>query len=145
MKYIKDFKIFETGEWSKDVDWDFVKENPDDESEEAMWIKSFEYKLNYLISLLDDENVFEIEDIRGFDMYQGPYGRVKIFNRKYKVVEIEHPYEGLFIFGFPVDNSEEGNYDGYHGNEEDIANLLNDINSFGGDIDLYKNSNKYNL
>lgn len=31
MKYIKKF---ETGEWSRNIDWEYVKENPDDDSDE---------------------------------------------------------------------------------------------------------------
>ena len=47
MKYLKKYKLFETGEWSSNVDWEFVKENPDNDSEEAEWIKAFAEDLKY--------------------------------------------------------------------------------------------------
>ena len=97
MKYLKEYKIFETGEWSSDVDWDFVKENPDNDSEEANWIRSMENKLNLVKNALESEEVsFEIENIRGYDMYQGPYASVLIDKINYDTVWFG--VEGELIF-----------------------------------------------
>ena len=46
---ITKFKLFETGEWSRDVNWQFVKDNPDNNSEEAVYIKNFFNDLKILI------------------------------------------------------------------------------------------------
>jgi hypothetical protein len=141
---ITKFKLFETGEWSRDVNWQFVKDNPDNDSEEANWIKSFESKLKIIISHLKNPNIFKIIDINGRDMSQGPYATVKIFNRIYKIWTT--PEDDLWIENFPIDNtSEEGQVSGFEGTPYDIARLLNDINQFGGDIETYKIAKKYNI
>lgn len=147
MKYIKEFKLFETGEWSKNVDWQFVKDNPDDDSDESSMIKSMEEKLNTIISELDNEDIFTINDIRGLDLYQGAYANVTIFGKHYKIHEINEdaPDSDLWIQNFPIDNtSQDDRLPGYKGSEYDIADLLNDINDAGG-IELYNTTKKYNL
>ncbi len=147
MKHIKNFKLFEAGEWSKNVNWQFVKDNPDDDSDEAIWIRSFEKMLNTIIEHLDDKNVFIINDIRGFDMYQGPYAIVTIFGKKYKICEIidDDPFPYLWIENFPIDNtSQDDKLPGFLGSEYEISKLLNDINRSGG-IDVYNSTKKYNL
>lgn len=147
MKYIKNFKLFETGEWPKGIDWQFVKDNPDDDSDESEMIKSMEEKLNTIISELDNEDIFTINDIRGFDLYQGAYASVTIFGRRFKIYEINEdiPSGDLWIENFPIDNtSEDDKLPGYQGSEYSIAKLLNDINASGG-LDVYDVSKKYNL
>jgi hypothetical protein len=139
MKYIKKF---ETGEWSTDVDWEYVKENPDDDSEEAGMILYLQEKLEDIIELLDDTNIFEILDIRGFDLYTGAYAVVKIFNMKFKIWSVD--YSLLFIEDFPINNSDPENKKGFVGDYCDIADLLNDINK-AGSIETYMISKKYNL
>jgi len=144
MKHIKNFKLFEAGEWACDVDWDYVKNNPDDDSEESGYIKAMENLLNEIIDFLDNKNVFKIVDIRGFDLYQGAYGIVKIFGRNYEIWGMDN-YE-LWIEDFPIDNtSDDHNKPGFKGGTYEIYEMLNDINKNGGDINLYKNSKKYNL
>lgn len=147
MKHIKNFKLFEAGEWSKNVNWQFVKDNPDDDSDEAVMIKNMEEKLNTIISELDDENIFIINDIRGFDLYQGPYANVSIFGRKFNIYIIteDAPFEELWIENFPIDNtSQDDKLPGFLGSEYKISKLLNDINKSGG-IDVYNSTKKYNL
>ncbi len=144
---ITKFKLFEAGEWSNYIDWQYTKDNPDDDSDESIWIRSFEKTLNTLISKLNDKSIFIINDIRGFDMYQGPYAIVTIFGKKYKICEIndDDPLPSLWIDNFPIDNtSEDDKLPGYQGSEYSIARLLNDIDKLGG-IDLYLAQNKYNL
>ena len=143
MKYIKKFKLFETGEWNRYIDWDYVKENPDDDSEEANWIKMLNTRLEHIIDNLDDSTIFEIIDIKGFDMYQGPYAIVKIFDKNYRILIIDNTV--LWIDNFPVDNT--SSYDtnpGFQGRALSISKLLNEINAIGG-IELYLNAKKYNL
>lgn len=144
MKYIKNFTLYEAGEWSSDIDWQYVKDNPDDTSQEAALIRSLEDSLNYIKNELDNPEIFIIKDIRGFDMYQGPYAMVKIFDRTYKVWITDA--DDLWIDDFPIDNcSDEGKKPGYEGMIYDIADMLNDIINSGGDINLYKDTKKYNL
>jgi hypothetical protein len=61
MKYLK---YFETGECNRNIDWEYVKNNPDDDSEEYAWIKIFQDQFNILISLLNNPKIFEILDIK---------------------------------------------------------------------------------
>ena len=141
---ITKFKLFETGEWSRDVNWQFVKDHPDDNSEEAVYIKNFFNDLKILIKRLNNKDIFKILDIRGLDMYQGPYATVRIFNRTYKMWNTQE--DDLWIENFPIDNtSEEGKLPGFQESKYQIAELLNDINDAGGDIETYKNSIKFNI
>ena len=141
---ITKFKLFETGEWSRDVNWQFVKDHPDDNSEEAVYIKNFFNDLKILIKRLNNKDIFKILDIRGLDMNQGPYATVRIFNRTYKMWNTQE--DDLWIENFPIDNtSEEGKLPGFQESKYQIAELLNDINDAGGDIETYKNSIKFNI
>ena len=141
---ITKFKLFETGEWSRDVNWQFVKDNPDNRSEEANWIRSFESKLRTIIHHLENPDIFKIIDINGRDMSQGPYATVKIFNRTYKMWTTQD--DDLWIENFPIDNtSEEEKLPGFEETPYGIVRLLNDINNAGGDIETYKNSIKFNI
>lgn len=141
MKHLKTYKIFETGEWSRDIDWQFVKDNPDNDSEESNYIKQMEKDLNNIKEQIDDEGEinFEIIDIKGFDLYQGPCATIKINDDKYNVWPND---EGtLWVEDFPIDNcSEQGLNPGFDGYEDDIAKAI---------IDYYKPINKeirkYNL
>ena len=134
MKYIKKF---ETGEWSRNVDWNFVKDNPDNDSEEANWIKNMQSKLEEI----DPEN-FEILDIRGMDLYSGPYAIVNILGKKFEVWEVDG--DSFFIGDFPISNTDEDENDGFRGNAYEISSIINDI-AEAGSLDIYLNSKKYNL
>lgn len=142
MKYIKQFKLFETGEWDRDIDWDYVKENPDDDSQEAGWIKFLQEQLEYIIDDLEDPSIFEIIDIKGFDMYQGPYATVKIFKVNYTIWTLE--YNDLYIEDFFITNTEENENAGFKGRWSNISDMLNEIIEAGG-IEVYLNTKKYNL
>ena len=136
------FKLYETGEWDREVDWDYTKENPDDDSEEANWIKYLESQIISITEDLINPKILEIIDIRGFDMYQGPYASVKIFDHFYKIWNWEN---FLWIENFPIDNTgDKNNLSGYKGTEFIIANLLNEITNAGG-MNLYLIAKKYNL
>lgn len=137
-------QIFETGEWNHNIDWEYVKNNPDDDSEEAGWIKGLEELLLVITDNLNNSEIFEIIDIKGFDMYQGPYAIVNIFNKRYQIWGTEENI--LWIKNFPIDNtsSKESN-PGFEGYPEEISDLLNEITDSGGDIEIYKKVKKYNI
>lgn len=146
MKYLKNFKLFETGEWSSFIDLNYVLENPDCTDEECAWIKQLLDQLEIIKDNLNNKSIFEIIDIRGIDMYQGPYASVKIFNKPYTIYQIDNYGDLLWIKNFPVNNnSEEGNNPGFQGYEYQISNLLNQIDELGGDVNIYKKLGKYNL
>jgi len=133
MKYLKKYKLFETGEWSRDVDWDYVKDNPDDDSEEANWIKDMEKRLTLVQNALEGEEIpFDIIDIKGFDMYQGPYATILIDNSdRYTVWFADE--SGLWIENFPIDNMSPNENPGFKGYEDEIIDVI---------IDEYKPINK---
>ena len=133
MKLVKLFedynKINETCEWYADVDWDYVKDNPDADDDCSLWIKDLESKLNDVKSQLESEDALTIEDIEGFDMYQGPYATVDIKGTTYKVWTVGDGGENqLWIEDFPVDNtSEHGLRAGFQGNAFEVAEAINGI------------------
>jgi len=141
MKYLKKF---ETGEWNREIDWQFIKNNPDDDSEESIWIQHLENDLNIIINNLDNPSIFKIINIKGMDLYQGPYAIVKIFGKNYRIWESQLYKNELYIENFPITNNNKYSNPNYSGDNESISQLLNDINKCG-DIELYKNSKKYNL
>lgn len=145
MKYIKEYKLYEAGEWNRSIDWQYVKDNPDDDSEEVIYIKELDRKLQDVIEQLDNKSIFDIIDIIGFDMYSGPYALVNIFNKRYKIW-LDEVYGVLFIELFPIDtNQDTDRMPGFSGFEDEIADMLNDLNKVNGDIELYKSTKKYNL
>jgi len=148
MKHLKQYKIYEAGEWSRGINWEYVKENPDDDSEEASLIKYLEERLDYIISNLDDDNILKIDDIRGHDLYQGAYALVKIFGVRYTIWNTGAQSGGsedtLYIEGFPINNLDEDSNPGFIGVPNDIYDLLNCIYQVGG-IEIYKTTKKYNI
>jgi len=134
MKFLKTYKLFETGEWSKDIDWQFVKDNPDDDSEETSYIKQMEEILRDIESQILDEGEidFEIIDIKGYDLYQGPYGKIRINDDIWDIWSSEY---GYWIDDFPIDNcSKDG--DKRPGFEGDVGSIVDAI------IEQYKPINK---
>jgi len=117
-------KILETGEWSSDVDLQYVKNHPEDTCEECEWIKRLKEHIDYIINEVEAEGVkISLRDIRGFDKYQGPYAQVSIEGRTFKFWTSEN--NELYIENFIVDNqSEDGNNAGFVGNMYDIANTI---------------------
>ena len=85
MKHIKNFKLFETGEWGKEVDWQYAQEHPDEQTEEVVLINDLSRKIKNIIKNLDDDSILKLNDIRGLDMYSGCYAKVVIFGRNYKI------------------------------------------------------------
>lgn len=140
MKFIKNFKLFETGEWTTGIDWDYIKDNPEDNSEEAAQIKYMEKKLNNIKYIIENTETlekihFEIIDIKGFDLYTGAYSIVKINNKQWHIYNSD--YNNLWIEDFPIDNtSENGLNPGFDGNEIEVANAI---------IQHYDPTKKYNI
>ena len=120
-------KINETGEWSRGIDWQYVKDNPEstDRDDQAAWIKALADSLEEVQNFLGDGAKMEIEDIRGFDNYQGPYAWVNINGKKFKVWTME--YDDLWIEDFPIDNtSDDDKNPGFQGQPIDVADAITD-------------------
>lgn len=110
--------VNETGEWSRDMDWQWVKGLTDNEvgrSEEASWIRALE---NLLMSVNDLGGELTIKDIKGFDLYQGPYALVDVKGKTYTVWTAEH--DELFVEDHPKANTDRG----FVGTPEEVANIL---------------------
>lgn len=139
MKYLKKFRLFEAGEWSRGIDWEYAKENPDDDSEEVMYINAMEKNLNTIKSIIENteklEKIkFEIIDIRGFDLYTGAYGTIKVNNKIWKIWNSD--YNSLWIEDFPINNSPPENNPGFEGDVYEIAKVI---------IEYYDPTKKYNI
>lgn len=123
-KYIKNFKIFnklnESGKWNKYIDLEYIKNNPDsiEYEEESLWIKLLENLILKVKSLLNNENDLEIIDIKGFDLYRGPYAIVNIKGKIYNIWTTEFN-NIIFVEGFHND---------FKGSPEKLANIINSIN-----------------
>ena len=146
MNHIKTFKLYEKEEWNKDIDWEYVKNNPDaydSNSFEVALIKDLNDKLYYLISHLDNDDILKIEDIRGEDLDYGAYAIVRIFGKTYTVTEI-YSENFLYIQGFPINNMNDNTNYGYKGDIFEISELLNDIYKSGG-IEIYQSVKKFNI
>ena len=128
MKKFKDFsKINETGEWPRDLDWDYVKKNTQDQDQEATWIRSLEDQIVTLDGTLKKNLNLIIDDIKGFDMYQGPYANVRFETGSETIYcNVWTQGEGLFFENFPISNTDEEEVDGLKGNIDEIAEVLND-------------------
>jgi len=135
MKYVKDFgkfneslsvgKLNETGEWPSDVDWEYVKNNPDDVDEYTSRIKYMADQMEELKEILPDGFPFELIDVRGFDNYQGAYATVEINGITYKVWEAGDGVGILWIEGYKMDNtSGEDMRAGFQGTLDEIAEAL---------------------
>lgn len=124
MKNIKLFENFdrvnETGEWNRYMNWEKVKGMSADEienDEQANWIAALEAQL----SMLQNEGVdLEIIDIKGYDMYQGPFATVEIKGKQgtFNIWTAEH--DELFIEDWPNGNTDRG----FVGTPEEIINEL---------------------
>jgi len=120
IKLFENFDINEAGEWSKDMDWQKVKGMTEDEiqrDEQASWIDTLEKQLN----MLKTEGIdLEINDIKGFDMYQGPYAIVEIKGKPgtFNIWTAEH--DELFIEDWPDGNTDRG----FVGTPDEIIDLL---------------------
>jgi hypothetical protein len=137
MKYLKEFdkfnesistdKLNETGEWPRDIDWDYVKDNPDDVDEYTSRIKGMADAMENLKDYLPDGFPFELKDVVGFDNYQGAYAIVVINGSTYSVWEAsEEGFGDIFwIDGYKMDNtSGEGKKAGFQGTIDEIAEAL---------------------
>jgi len=111
-------QLDETGEWNSHVNLDYVEENPDDESEEALWIQQLKKQLENVKSLLNNPEDLEIENIRGFDKYQGPYADILIKGKHYTAWTAEDNM--LYIEDLTEDNEPKSEYE--------IAEYINNLN-----------------
>ena len=130
MEHIKKFKDFnkinETGEWSRDLDWEYVKNNPNDQDQEASWIRMLQDNLETVNNLLKEGIELVIEDIKGFDLYQGPYASIRIdHNNESSYFKAWTAEEGLFVENFPVNNTNENEINGFGGNVDAFAGAIN--------------------
>ena len=128
-------KINEAGDWNKYITWEYVKENPDCYEDECLLIKQLENDIEDITELLTDNSIFELCDIVGFDLYQGAYAKVKIFNKMYKIWKNEYDF---FIENFPIDNTDENESPGFKGDMYDIAEVIDNFK-------LYTKIKKYNI
>ena len=126
MRLIKNFndykKINETGEWSRDIDWEYVKNNPDDKDEFPMWIRQLEDDINILSNKLKSGLEIIIKDIRGFDAYQGPYANVD-FKTKSKTIPCKI---WTFEYGIIFDKCNNDVISGLEGTVDHVAEILNE-------------------
>lgn len=116
--------INETGEWDGPKNLEELQNMTDDEigrSDAASWMKGLLDKLEQVRDIVGID-AFEIVDIKGFDMYQGPYASVKIKGTQYKVWTLDN--DKLFIEDYPVSNTGAYENDGFQGWVEDIAAVI---------------------
>lgn len=131
----KKFKMFETGEWPRNVDLDYIENNPEIETEETLWIEKLrddlieiEKKLNNQITNSADYNKplivndkqynLIIEDIKGFDKYQGPYAIINLNDDRYNVWTIND--DELYFVSFC-------DKENFKGNKYDIIEHIQEI------------------
>jgi len=110
--------VNETGEWSRDMDWQKVKGMSTDEiqnDDEAIQIAEMEARLN---ALQNEGANFEINDIQGFDKYQGPYATIEYKGDTYRIWFAEH--DELFVEDWPQPNTDRG----FIGPDEEILKIL---------------------
>jgi len=144
MKHIKSFKLYETGEWNKNITWEYVKNNPDDDSQESNMIFFLSETLSDLILLLNDDYI-KILDIKGYDISTGPYANVSILGNFYKIWISNERDSDLYIENFPIDNcSEIDLIPGYIGSIKEIAHIINSVAISGG-FELYDSTKKFNV
>lgn len=144
MKFIKSFKLYESGEWNKNITWEYVKNNPEDDSEESNMIFFLSETLSNLIILLNDDYI-KIIDIKGFDKYTGAYANVNILGNFYQIYISNERDSDLYIENFPIDNCTERDLKaGFIGSITQIANIINDIAASGG-FEMYNNTKKFNI
>lgn len=135
-------KLNESGEWESGVDWEYVKNNPDDDGECASWIKSLADKLEEIeIELTAEGSVtFSISNIKGFDMYQGPCADVRINGKSYKVWTMEN--NKLWIEEYPADNTGgDKSKSGLQGFTGDLSNIIIETEK---DLKIFKTFDKMN-
>ena len=105
--------IKETGEWDEH------------DKEMVMWKNGLENEVKRIEQEFPEQ--VEIESVRGFDKYQGPYAYVKIGDGFYDIWTTGEGYEQmiLWIDGFVIDNtSSEGGRPGYMGTTDQIIEML---------------------
>lgn len=100
----------ETGEWA-------------DDEEGLAWIESLRNELDLIPGELNLGIKMTIDDVRGFDKYQGPYANITINGDNYKVWTTEN--QKLWIENFPINNSVEGQNPGFEGFPDQIADAIN--------------------
>ena len=118
-------KINETGEWTRGIDYDYVKTHRDDDDECVGIILGMEEVLNAIISKVEESDSdikIEIEDIKGFDMYQGCYAIISIDGDKYTVWQIGE--RDLFIENFIVNNNSEEQNKGFTGDYYAVVDMI---------------------
>jgi hypothetical protein len=119
-------KINETGEWTSGVDYEYAKANRDEDDDECvLLILGMEDCLNTVINLVHNEDStidISIEDIKGFDMYQGCYAKINIEGDMYKVWRLDDYV--LYIENFIVNNNSENENTGFTGNLTEVSKMI---------------------
>ena len=112
----------ETGEWSGDED-------------DQAWIAGLQNELEWVQNMLAPGIPFIVNDIQGFDKYQGPYANVHIDGDDYKIWTTEG--DRLWIENFPIDNtSKKGLRAGFEGDARQLAAAINTKYSILGPIHM---------
>lgn len=120
IKLFENFDVNEAGEWSTGMDRQKVLSMSKDEidaDDQASWIA----KLDSQIQELCDQGIeIEIDDIKGYDMRQGPYATVRIKGKQgtWDIWTAED--DTLFIENWPEGNNNRG----FVGTIDEIVNLL---------------------
>ena len=108
---------------------------------------TLEADIEKLKSLLNNPEIVKVIEVKlgGYENLE-EVAITSIFGKNYEITASDYPQEpGLIIDEFPIDNcSEQGYSDGFMSTIEEVAKLLNDIDSAGG-IDSYLDTEKYNL
>lgn len=108
------FMLNETGEW-------------EDDEEGIAWKQHLKNTMQKAIDMSGVKGI-EIEFVKGFDKYQGPYGMLKMPNgKRYKFWQSDYPglEDGIWIENFPINNSsEEGMLPGFMGDVYSVSEAL---------------------
>ncbi len=133
LKLYEQFRINETGEWVGDED-------------QIAWMDSLREKVEEIIDLCP-EGIVELNDIKGFDNYSGPYAKVSILGKSYKIWTTE---ASLWVEGYtnPDNTSSEGQTQGYEGQPYRIAEVINAYQKvhqlLSDELDFFTDSSELN-
>lgn len=110
-------KIYETGEW-------------EDSEETRAWIQEMTDDMQKIVDQTSGKS--KLINVKGFDMYQGPYATMKINGRKYKVWQAAATEDDFqdekhyWIEDYPVDNTKsENTKDGFEGSVDELIMVIN--------------------
>lgn len=135
-KYVKTFESFfankvnETGEWNSEIDYEFIKNNPEEASkdDQGAMMLAMQEEAQTLVDELNHLKIdAELKDIVGFDNYQGCYALVSIKGSEYKLWAVEYDY---WIEGFPLDNTGKDGKNKSGFQYKNVYDAIEEINEF---------------